>query len=311
MNPLVSIIVPIYNTGNYIHTCIDSLINQTYKNIEIILVNDGSTDSSLSIIQKYAKGDKRIKVISQENGGVTLARKKGWQNSTGKYCLFIDADDSIQLEAIEYFINILSKKEYDFIAGNYDIIYDNGKIEHIKELYPIGEISVSQYITISVNKLECIPSICIGIFKREIINEEIFNIHRDIFRGEDSSTLLGILNNVNSIFITDYVFYHYTQRNDSVTHTKDIDINYIVKLYELQYSITVYKNEFLPILLSKLLSYYYYCTDINKKHRIKSRILFLYKKEVFKKLDLKSKIKYICIYNNYLEKILSEFVIHE
>lgn len=311
MNPLVSIIVPVYNTEDYLYSCIESLVNQSYKNIEIILVNDGSTDNSPNIIKTFAEKDKRIKVINKSNEGVTIARKTGWQHSSGKYCLFIDSDDYIELKAIEYFINIISNKEYDFIVGNYDIIYNNGKIEKANnKMYPLGEISTSNYIDISLNKNKGMSSIWIGIFKSEVIKEEAFNIKKEIFRGEDGTTLLWILNNIESILITDYVFYHYVQRNDSVTHIKDIDIKYIANLYELQYNITEYKTEFLPILITKLLSYYY-VTKSHEKERIKLRILKLYKKEVFKKLCFKSKIKYICLHNFFLEKILSNFIIHE
>ena len=109
----VSIIVPVYNCELFVGDCLDSLIKQTYKNIEIILINDGSKDNSGTICEKYAKLDDRIKYISKENGGVSKARNIGLDNVTGDYVLFVDSDDWIELSTIE----ILMKE-----IGNYDVI---------------------------------------------------------------------------------------------------------------------------------------------------------------------------------------------
>lgn len=95
ITPKVSIIVPVYNVENYLRKCLDSLINQTLKNIEIICINDGSTDNSLSILEEYASKDERIIVINQENAGVSSARNRGLEIATGEYIAFVDADDSV------------------------------------------------------------------------------------------------------------------------------------------------------------------------------------------------------------------------
>lgn len=95
----ISIIVPIYNCEKYLEQCIGSLVKQTYSDIEIILVNDGSTDSSLSICKKYSETDDRIQVINKKNGGVSSARNVGIKVSTGEYVIFVDADDWLSLDA--------------------------------------------------------------------------------------------------------------------------------------------------------------------------------------------------------------------
>lgn len=100
-NPKVSVIVPIYNTAKYLPACLDSIINQTHQNLEIILVDDGSTDSSPEIIKKYASKDRRIKVITQTNQGQSTARNSGLKNSTGEYISFVDSDDEIKPTFIE------------------------------------------------------------------------------------------------------------------------------------------------------------------------------------------------------------------
>lgn len=104
MKPKVSIIVPIYNTAKYLPNCLDSIINQTYQNLEIILVNDGSTDNSEKIIEKYAKKDSRIKIISQKNSGQSTARNAGLKKATGDYIGFVDSDDEVSHIFIEQLI---------------------------------------------------------------------------------------------------------------------------------------------------------------------------------------------------------------
>ncbi len=105
MQPKISVIIPVYNTEKYLETCLASIINQTYKNLEIIIINDGSTDSSLEICNKYKKIDKRIKIINQENKGQSVARNNGIKIATGDYLHFMDSDDFIPLN---YYENIIS-----------------------------------------------------------------------------------------------------------------------------------------------------------------------------------------------------------
>ena len=102
---LISIIVPVYNASPYLHRCIDSLINQTIGNIEIILIDDGSKDNSLSICKEYATRDKRVIVIEQENNGVSVARNKGIEYSNGEFILLLDSDDWLALNTVEILLN--------------------------------------------------------------------------------------------------------------------------------------------------------------------------------------------------------------
>ena len=104
--PLISIIVPIYRVEEYLDKCLSSIINQTYKNLEIILVNDGSDDNSIKIAKKYAKKDERIKIIEEDNKGLSCARNTGINASTGKYITFVDSDDFIEENYIEVLYKI-------------------------------------------------------------------------------------------------------------------------------------------------------------------------------------------------------------
>lgn len=119
MNNKVSIIIPVYNAEKHISKCIESLTNQTYKEIQIILINDGSTDKSGQICEAYAEKDNRIIVIHKENGGVSSARNIGLENSTGYYIMFVDSDDWIEEDAIKRLMQVQNKYSYDLIMFGY------------------------------------------------------------------------------------------------------------------------------------------------------------------------------------------------
>ena len=123
--PLVSVIVPIYNSGKYLDKCIDSIVNQTYKNLEIILVDDGSTDNAPEICDEWAKKDERIKVIHQENGGVSKARNVGLDNVTGEYISFVDSDDYVVRNYIDFLYYNLHAYGADISMGKQKVTYPN------------------------------------------------------------------------------------------------------------------------------------------------------------------------------------------
>ena len=114
---MISIIVPVYNSEKYIDKCLDSILNQTYKDLEIVLVNDGSNDQSLKILEKYALRDTRIKVVNQENKGVAAARNTGLDNATGEYILYVDSDDWIENNMVERMVELSANADIVF-CGN-------------------------------------------------------------------------------------------------------------------------------------------------------------------------------------------------
>ena len=122
----ISIIVPVYNSERYIANTIESLMNQTLKEIEIILVNDGSTDNSQSICEKYAKEDNRIILINQQNGGNSIARNAGMKAATGKYIMFSDADDLYDIESCESMYKAIEESKADYVIGNYQMMDEDG-----------------------------------------------------------------------------------------------------------------------------------------------------------------------------------------
>ena len=118
---LVSIIIPVYNCEKYITICLDSLINQTYSNIEIILVNDGSNDRSEDVIREFAKNDNRIKLYNQINQGVSVARNTGLDKATGEYIMFVDADDYIELDMVDELIKPIQNEHTIVFCDNTEI----------------------------------------------------------------------------------------------------------------------------------------------------------------------------------------------
>ena len=124
----VSIVVPIYNVEKYLEQCIDSIINQTLKDIEIILVDDGSPDNCPQICDDYAKKDSRIKVVHKKNGGLSSARNAGIEVATGDYIGFVDSDDYIELDMYEKMYSIAIENNVDFVMSDYYRVSDGGKV---------------------------------------------------------------------------------------------------------------------------------------------------------------------------------------
>lgn len=135
MNPKISIIVPIYNVEKYLQKCVDSILCQTYKNLEIILVNDGSPDNCPAICDEYAKKDKRIKVIHKQNGGVSSARNAGLDVATGKYVQFVDSDDWVEPEYSKTMINLIEENNCDLGICGY---IKKGKIVQLSSMQLIS-----------------------------------------------------------------------------------------------------------------------------------------------------------------------------
>jgi glycosyltransferase involved in cell wall biosynthesis len=123
--PKISIIMPCYNTGEYLHRSLPSCLNQTLQDIEILCVNDGSTDNTAEILQEYASKDSRIKIITQKNQGTLLARKRGIENANGEYCMFLDPDDSYELHACNELYSIIKEQDVDILEFNTIIIEKN------------------------------------------------------------------------------------------------------------------------------------------------------------------------------------------
>ena len=182
----VSIIVAAYNIEDYIERCINSVINQSFSDIEIIVVNDGSTDSTLEKLNKLKNYDKRIKIINKENEGLIEARKTGFKNSVGDYLLFIDGDDFLELNAINDAYLYASRYSFDIVCFNSFKAYDEYKIQF--DTFYNEEIVASEPLTaLLLDKI--LPAIWATMIKREFIIKNQIKFPSNISYGEDLATV--------------------------------------------------------------------------------------------------------------------------
>lgn len=239
--PLVSIIIPIYNSEAFLDKCIQSAINQSYDNIEIILVDDGSIDSSGEVCDTYAATDSRIKTIHKKNGGLVSSRKAGLLASTGEYILYIDGDDWIELRLVEDFANEIVKHNPDVIIpahivnleGREDILINSiapgfySRERLVAEVHPkmlhTGKFAQFGIFTYSWGKM----------YRRELLLQNQLNVDESIVMGEDALCVYPTLLDANSIVVLKQPYYHYRQRADSLTkNLKSIDISKIQTVYD-------------------------------------------------------------------------------
>lgn len=297
--PMVSIIVPVYNVVRYVDKCIASLVRQTYRNIEIILIDDGSIDGSGMLLDAWRQKDSRIKVFHTVNRGVTAARKEGWRQSTGEYCMFVDGDDSLTPDAVAYFMTVFAEGDYDFVSGAYDIVYSDGSVA-CNPVPFTGIFETAEYIAGMLRVCRCLPSIGIGMFRLALFDEEVFDIPREIVRGEDALLVTGLLNKTNKIYCSDKVFYHYYQREDSVTHRVTLPPEYMVDIIKIQRRIVKeeYKSLFDAVHLKSSLNACYAIMERDGGYE-KGRAIFREMRREYtgrlRKLSPVESLKYICL----------------
>lgn len=221
--PLVSMIVPIYRIDRYLGFCIESLIHQTFRNIEIILVDDGSDDRCPDICDLYKTKDSRIKVIHKANGGLVSARKAGIQAAKGAYIGYVDGDDWLNDGFISHMITDAVKYDADVVCAGFtrDLFEQNAKIQnHL----PTGAYRGRKLDHLKKNMLSDGDFFRLGIttyvwnklFRREIIFEPQMDVDERISIGEDAAVTYPALMQSNCVVVNDCIDYHYRQREDSM-----------------------------------------------------------------------------------------------
>ena len=216
MKPLISVIIPVYNVEKYIKRCLDSVINQTYKNLEIILVDDGTPDSSGAICDEYAEKDERIKVIHKENGGVSTARNAGLDIATGEYITFVDPDDYLSSDIYEKVILEFSENETDIICFSYTAIDDEGKNKSY--IYDKKEVVGFDNLLFNMLLVDFNMSIWNKVYKRSVISDNRFL--ENIKIAEDMYFNACCYRKAKSMIVREDIGYFYYQRQESVTHEK-------------------------------------------------------------------------------------------
>lgn len=218
---LFSIIVPIYKVEKYLHKCVNSLVNQTYKDIEIVLVDDGSPDNCPQICDEYAAKDKRINVIHKKNGGLSDARNVGLENCTGEYVLFVDSDDYIELDACEKFTKIIGSKKPDIVVGN-AIKLVNDKKMPMSHTYINNSsiISGKDYLKHELKNGTMHMAAWLNMYRVEFLNENNFKFKEGLLHEDEQFTPRVFLK-AERVIATDIVFYNYLIRDGSITTSKN------------------------------------------------------------------------------------------
>lgn len=223
--PTVSIIIPIYNVENYIEKCIDSAVNQTYGKIEIICVNDGSTDNSMKIVQKKVNNDIRVQIVNIENSGLSVARNIGLERAEGKYIMFLDSDDYLTLDAIENLLECAEKNSTDILFFGAETVFENKKVERQHSEYAEYYNRNSEYPQVYegeelfvnlMNSYDFKPSACLMLIKRQFLE----SVHVKFYPGilhEDNLFTVQLLHYAKRAMVMDRIFYKRLVRGGSIT----------------------------------------------------------------------------------------------
>lgn len=315
----ISVIVPAYNVEKYISSCLNSLLNQTKKEIEIIVIDDGSTDNTLNILNEYKKNNpSKIHIVSQENQGLSITRNNGIKLSTGKYILFVDGDDEIDINLLKNLWDKLEEFPYDVIAFNVEVIYPNKKIivnpGITSDIKNFNLDSKKKFLT----DMYCMA--CNKMYKKDLFKDENLLFTPNTW-FEDVLLMHKLVPNLTSLGYLDFPGYKYYQRENSITYTysdKLKDINFvlekILEYYKKNDLYSIYKSE-----LEYIYVRYMFATYIKRLAKTKNKqkfndgILYSlncvnetfpnYKKNIYiNKSGLKN--LYLKNFNNFLAKII-------
>lgn len=288
---LVSIIVPVYNVEEYLDKCVQSLVRQTYSNLEIILIDDGATDSSGSVCDKWASKDERVKVIHTENRGLSAARNTGIDNSVGYFLCFVDSDDWIEPDMVSSLVENIILCNADISSCGLKKDYDEQKIVFNKQL---GDKVIKQkqmFHEILCNE-NVYGYVCNKLFLREIVNNLRFD--ETLFSQEDMDFTMKYLEKCKKCVYTESEYYHYRQRRESMTG----ELGYSSRKLSI---IEVYERAM----------YYYrkYCPEdlfIVERNYLKLNINILGRMKIskYKNQDLKKSLK--SNIDLYYKKVLSD-----
>lgn len=247
----VSIIVPIYNVEKYILKCLDSIHKQTYENLEIILVNDGSTDSSKDIIEKFSEKDDRVIIINKVNGGLSSARNAGIEQASGEYIMHVDGDDYLEFDAVELLVSSAVKYNSDIVIGDINIVFKDSKADWIDSTLadntPItGKEFLENYYFLGKAK----NSIWNKLIRRTLyVSNEIYHPNK-ISLGEDSATLPRLLLHCNKVTKINRSIYNYRQNLSGMTRASN------KKILQYQKAIEIVEQHFIKYNEAELFNKY-------------------------------------------------------
>lgn len=275
----ISIIIPVYNVEKYLSKCLDSVINQTYKDIEIICINDGSTDNSFGILEDYAQKDIRIKIINKKNEGVSIARNIGINQSNGEYIIFLDSDDWIESNTCELSIDCIKKHDADICCfGINEIVKDNINIREWESPALKKEILQLE------DKKILMVNACGKLFKRSFLLNNNISFPEMIKTGEDAIfNLTCLCNNAKYITLNERLYNYLCDRNDSATNNIKNAINSDIAGYKYFFNQLIFKkaNETYKILIiekfiEQIIYYYNKSSDYRIKYGFEIFLFYCY-----------------------------------
>lgn len=286
MNFKISIIVPVYNSKKYIKECLDSIINQTYRNFEVIVIDDGSTDNSSLIIEDYANKNENIQCIHKKNEGVSVARNMGIDIAKGEYIVFVDSDDCISKYYIECLVYLIKNSDMGIIKCTADFkqlekSIINKNYRNLSSIYYLNNIfEGKRYNTYTWNR----------IFRTSIIKSNHLYFRSDINLWEDMLFIIQYLNHSKEIVINDSKLYFYRQHSDSAVHNITAQKIYskILVLSELNKKTYNINYDFNPLLQKNIIDYLFRKYDVCVFNEYKALIAYKYKDTSIKYLIKKS-----------------------
>ncbi|MCM1112008.1 MAG: glycosyltransferase [Muribaculum sp.] len=222
--PYISIVIPVYNVEPYLEKCLNSVLGQNYQDFECILVDDGSTDKSGKICDRFASADPRVTVVHKSNGGLVSARKAGLQKAAGEFIGCVDSDDWVEEDYFEKMVEMQQKTGADIVAGNH--FRDVGSESYpIFNNIPIGLYSredilpkliyAGKFFEFSVH-----PSLCTKLIRKRIVDTTQMSVNEDIVSDEDGAVLYPSVLEADTVVITDICGYHYVQRQGSISKSE-------------------------------------------------------------------------------------------
>ena len=208
--PLISVIVPGYNIECYVEKCLQSIQKQVYKNIEVLLIDDGSIDCTGQIFDKYAKMDSRFKAVHQKNQGVSVARNLGLEMANGEWICFVDGDDYLDTNTFENIMLEIANQDIDAVMFEYCVAYPNGEIQRHNLQQTYGILTNEEAMN---NIFNYAPFCWAKFFRKKIVNNVKFK--QNIYRGEDTIFAVEAFHRAEKIYSTEKNYYYYVQSEGS------------------------------------------------------------------------------------------------
>jgi len=305
--PKVSVIIPVYNTEKYLRICLDSVINQTLQDIEIICINDGSTDGSLNILNEYALKDNRIKIIDKKNEGVSVARNAGIENAKGEYIMFVDADDWLNINATEILYSEIIGTDYDILNFGFYECFDKDMRHHY-----VNNLIKREFEKCSIENQLALNTNCWNkLYKTTFLKyDKLLRFPENVKTSEDGVfCILTYLHNAKFKNINKILYYYRKNNPSSVTNSCKMAIQNDLQGLKYLHNLQIFQSlasELKYAILDKWLGYavWYKCANrnINYNKQIKTTLKYLH--TLYSKKELKKLPNYKKLTNNKWKEFL-------